>query len=794
MHLELPTIDFETFSTAGYVWDAVEKKWTSLPGAPSGKKGLKIVGSTAYAEHPSTDVLCLNFDMRDGTGDELWVPHWGTQPSRLLDYVDGGGIIESWNVAFEYYIWNKVCVPKYGWPPLKLRQLRCAMAKSRAFGYPGKLEIAGPAMHLTHQKDPEGKRLLTKFSVPRNPTASDPRARVLPIKRPELCLRKIEALETTGYKIKNPKKRKLLQQIKQDAEDTLKLYGYCRTDVQTEIEASAITPDLEGEELTFWQYDRAMNTRGIALDIAGVENCIAIVEQAHAQYNSELERITGGAVTKASELGKLADWILSRDVYVTSLDQEHLAELLAAQLPPDVRRALEIRQLVGSAAVKKVFAMRNSVTSDGRLHELFSYHAAHTGRVTGNGPQPTNMPNSGPKVRYCSDCGEYWYRAPQDEKIHTAHIDKKCPLCDGEGVEQEWSAEAAEFALGVISSRDLSYVEDYFADAMEVVSGCLRALFIASPGKNLICSDYSAIEAVVSAFLCGEKWRMEVFKTHGKIYEASAALITGTPFEEFMTHFGYSPEQLQQEKWWQQKPVNPGSHHPLRKKIGKYAELASGYGGWLGAWKKFGADEYLSDKEIKQSILAWRRESPSFVEMWGGQEREDEDGNKYAELFGLEGAAIAAIQNPGKVFGMKGIWYKLEGDALVCKLPSGRKLVYHEAVLKERKGKLAIYYMGYNSNPMKGKIGWVELETYGGSLFENVVQALARDILRYAIIQLERKGYKIVLQVYDELVAEISEGFGSLEEFEAIMSEMPEWAKDWPVKAKGGFIAKRYRK
>lgn len=1066
MNLELPTIDFETYSEAGYVWNSDEQSWECLPGASQNKKGLKIVGAAVYAEHPSTEVLCLFYNMRDGAGEQMWLPSL-PPPRALLDYVSAGGVIEAWNVGFEYSIWNKVCRLKYDWPVLKLSQLRCAMAKSRASGYPGKLEVAGPAMRLTAQKDEDGARLLRKFSQPRNPTKSDPRTRIRPTKKPTLVLAGIERFRASGKKV-SAQKRKMLERIQADAEDTLKLYEYCAQDVRTEIEASAKTPDLEGEELLFWQYDRAMNVRGVALDTEGVQNCITIVNQAHAKYNAELQVLTGGAVQKASEIQKLADWVMSRGVYTASLDQEHVEDLLAQpELPLDVRKALQLRQAVGSAAVKKVFAMANMVASDGRLHELFSYHAAHTGRITGNGPQPTNMPNSGPAVKHCTECGEFF------------HTERTCPICGQAGELEEWSPEAAEFALSVIASRELSYVEDYFSDAMAVVSGCLRALFISAPGKNLICSDYSAIEAVVAAMLTGEEWRIEVFRTHGKIYEASAAKITGVPFEEFMLHYGYTKEDLAKPEWWLYDPK--GKHHPLRKKIGKFAELAcfaadtqvltrrgyksiiavteddelwdgiewikhrgvvrkglrktikldgvrmtpqhpislghswkearelasnasiltralaigsenlpwsaplyaqeswlkspfnvpagqiptpltytiseeesprdainaprkrldgglnttglmptsarmthtgggysteslprlagviartirgiqtmvagefrysqnggqinglflptwsacpagiipiwkwtglmltkamnretsglsplnstdkilekfkrsklallnwknvydiahagprnrftiktasghlivhnSGYGGWLGAWKKFGADEYLTDNEIKKAVLAWRAASATFPAMWGGQEKEDEDGNKQPELYGLEGAAIAAIQQPGKVFGYRKIWYKMERGDLICKLPSGRKLVYHDAFLSEGKhGKLAINYWGYNTNPEKGKMGWIKMELYGGLLFENVVQAVSRDILRHAIIQLERAGYKIVLQVYDELVAEVAEGFGSLEELERIMSAMPEWAKGWPVRAKGGFIAKRYRK
>jgi len=157
-----------------------------------------------------------------------------------------------------------------------------------------------------------------------------------------------------------------------------------------------------------------------------------------------------------------------------------------------------------------------------------------------------------------------------------------------------------------------------------VISGCLRGLFSAAPGKEFICSDYSAIEAVVIAALAGEEWRLEVFRTHGKIYEMSAAKISGVPFEEIIAY-----------------KKTHGQHHPLRKKIGKVAELASGFGGWIGAWKNFGADKFMDDNEIKQSILKWREDSPAIVELWGGQWRQQPGHWKFTrEFYGLEGRLL----------------------------------------------------------------------------------------------------------------------------------------------------------
>lgn len=354
----------------------------------------------------------------------------------------------------------------------------------------------------------------------------------------------------------------------------------------------------------------------------------------------------------------------------------------------------------------------------------------------------------------------------------------------------EWSPRAVEDALLVIAGQSLELAEQYFGDAMAAVSGCLRGLFVAAEGKDLICSDYNSIEAVVLAEISGEKWRQEVFRTHGKIYEMSAAKITGIPFEEFMRHAGYSDEQLATPDWYKQKPAPAGSHHPSRKAIGKVAELASGYQGWLGSWKAFGADEFFTDDEIKVAILAWRAASPAIVEFWGGQER-----NWQAELYGVEGMFVAAIINPGQTFEFRGHQFTMKGDAVYLKLLSGRYLTYHAPRLRPgaRRG-LEISYEGNNTNPKNGPTGWIRMNTWGGRLTENIVQATARDIQRFGMINLERAGYPIVLHVYDEDIAEVPENFGSLEEFEKIMATMPEWAKDWPIKASGGWRGKRYRK
>jgi DNA polymerase len=760
-----PDVDFETYSEAGYLWDAAANKWQSPPGASQGKKGLPIVGAAVYAQHPSTEVLCAAYDLKDGCGKQFWHPRMAP-PQPLLGYVAAGGELEAWNVAFEWWIWNEVCTRRYGWPALPQQQTYDAMAKSRAHALPGALGKVSEVLALRHGKDPEGDRLLKKFAMPRNPTKSDARRRIVP-------------------DFDDPAD-----------EDAQRLKAYNLRDIEAEFEASWRTPDLCALELPIWRSDQRINRRGVAIDLDAVAGAIQIIEQAQEQYGREMHALTGCYPT---QLQQLKGWLGAQGVHLETMDEDAIeAALQDPFMPENARRALEIRATVGSASIKKVFAMRNQVAADGRLHDLYTYHGAHTGRPTGNGPQPTNLPKAGPDMWHCKSCG-HWHNTAGDQ----------CPWCfaphDRKAKREEWNPEAMEDAIAVSKLGSLAAMEWIFREAMLALAGTLRGLFIAALGHDFISSDYSAIEGVVIAALAGEEWRLDVFRSHGMIYEMSAAKILGVPFDEFV----------------QYKKVN-GKHHPARQSIGKVSELASGFGGWVGAWKAFGADKYFKDdEEIKEKILAWRAASPAIVYLWGGQRIErtlldqrtevnDEwtvpgNGGRFVPcLYGLEGAAVRALQNPEewvKVYRLNGEWTKISyvyrNDVLYCRVPSGGLITYHRPRLRSAEDAwrgMSISYEGWNTNPKNGPPGWIRKDLYGGRMAENVVQRVARDIQMNAIEGLEASGYPVVLHTYDEVVCEVSEGYGSVEELEGIMASLPDWARGWPIKAAGGWRAKRYRK
>lgn len=732
-----PSIDWETYSEAGYIWR--QGAWR---GIEDRKSGISAVGAAKYAENPSTEPLSLAYDL--GNAPQLWTPEKtpaAVIPMDLGLYVRQGGILSAWNAAFEFYIWNLCMVPKYGWPPLPLRQLRCAMAKARAFGLPGPLKEAAAATDAPEQKDKAGDNLIRALCIPRKPSPKN-----------LICRRTPQT----------------------DPDKFAALYEYNIQDIKAEAAVSALVPDLSDFEQEMWFIDREINGRGVYIDPDGMEAAADIINQAHARYTVELSEITGGAVNSAGEVAKLTGWLAGAGCRIPDLREETVSSVLKYDKIPDpCRRALEIRQSLSTSSVKKVFSIRSRLCADGRVRDLFEYYGAdRTGRWAGRGPQPQNLPSGGPAVIRCNRCGVHFWTALAE-----------CPRCGSrDGESADWNAAAAEFALAAIKTRDLETVETLWGDATAAVSGCLRGLFCAAPGCDLICSDFSAIEAVVLAALAGETWRLEVFRTHGKIYEQSAAAITGTPFQEFLD---YKKET--------------GDHHPKRK-LGKVAELASGYAGWIGAWLNFGADEFLTESEIKDAILKWRKASPSIVEFWGGQWRKDPDRWAFRyELHGLEGAAVAAVKNPGQCYEFRGIGYGVKDGILYCRLPSGRTLKYHDPRLIPDESPAGnkidrLMYYGWNTNPEKGRMGWSPLDTYGGKLTENVVQAVARDILANSIQNLTRAGFPVVLHVHDEIVAEVPEGTRSVAEFEDIMGQMPAWAAGWPVRAAGGWRGKRYRK
>lgn len=741
------TGDFETYSEAGFRWDANGQKWTGPPGTT--KKGLSVVGSAAYAEHPSTEVLTFSYALPGDNYPTRWRPGQ-PNPTRLFDWLAAGGLLEAHNVMFERLIWHHVCRPRYGWPDLPVKQLRCSMAKARVNSLPGGLDDLVKVLKTTIQKDEDGKRLINLYSVPQKPTKKNPATRLLLADNPV---------------------------------DDEKMASYCDVDVLAEQQASDAIMPMTADELEFWQFTEQMNWRGLGIDHVSVSNMVEVMEQTLDRYGEEYKLITGGI--GPSQLEKSKGWLLANSVSLEKMDDKHITETLTRKdLSAPVRRVLELRQLVGSAAVKKLYAMERSQNNRHRVQNTIIHHGARTGRPTGELLQPLNLVKRGPDLVYCEACNAPskfppivcpWCATPMSPLL------KRYKWPD---TPEGWEGNPVDYIQQAMATRSLDAVEYYFGDAFLAIAGCLRGMIVADDGNDLIASDYSAIEAVVTAMLAGEQWRIDTFRRKEDIYVASASQITGRSMEFYAEY----------------KKAN-GAAHPDRQKIGKVAELGLGFGGWLTAWRKFDSTDNFTDDEVKQKILAWRAASPRVVEMWGGQERGRpwEPGYRL-ERYGFEGCFINAVQYPRHAFEYAGIRFYTRKDALIIRLLSGRELTYHSPRLHQSTrdyvgpGVLEITYMTWNNNPLYGPPGWGPMKTYSSKITENIVQAVAHDIQRYGMLALEAVGYTMILGIYDEDIAEIPQGWGSLEEFERIMSTMPPWAADWPIRASGGWRGRRYRK
>lgn len=307
-------------------------------------------------------------------------------------------------------------------------------------------------------------------------------------------------------------------------------------------------------------------------------------------------------------------------------------------------------------------------------------------------------------------------------------------------------------ARRVVLRGDLEELELLWDNVPDVLSQLVRTAIVAEDGCRFIVDDYSAIEARVIAWLAGEKWRQEVFAQNGDIYCASASAMFGVPV------------------------VKHGVNGHLRQK-GKIAELALGYGGGVGALKAMGADRMgLSDEELTEIVAKWRKASPAIVRFW----------------WDVDAAARQAIRNPGETVTIRqgGLRFHCRAGALFIELPSGRHLVYiHPHIGQNRFGGEAILYAGMEQGTRTGGT----LETYGGKLVENIVQAVARDCLAAAMLRLKNAGYKILMHVHDEVIMEVPNDKGSLEEVTRIMAMNEPW-ENGLIKNADGFEDIYYRK
>ena len=502
--------------------------------------------------------------------------------------------------------------------------------------------------------------------------------------------------------------------------DKWKLFKeYCIGDVVTEMEiarqlSNIAVPDFLQKE---WETDLLMNARGVAVDMDMVHGALEIGATVKQSLTEEAMSISG--LDNPNSIAQLSKWLESEtEEEVTSLTKATVSQMLAREdNSPEVQRMLEIRQELGKTSTKKYDAILNAVCDDGRVRGLLQFYGANrTGRWAGRLVQVQNLPRT--------------YTEP------------------------------LEMARDIVKGRKTDALRLIYGSVPDTLSQLIRTAFVADEGKVLIDADFSAIEARVISWLAGEEWRLEVFRTHGKIYEASASQMFGVPLERI-------------------KKGNP--EYELRQR-GKVAELALGYQGGVGAMRQMDSGHQLddlSDDEVKDIVSRWRDTNKRIRDLW----------------YAVDAAAVQVITQGGCV-GVNNIIIAREFDTTFNKdymtitLPSGRKLFYNSPQIGENRwGNPSMSYMGMEQTKKK----WTRIETYGGKLVENIVQAIARDCLALSIERLKQAGYDVTFHIHDEIIIECSPEKASLEDVTRIMSQPVPWAVDLPLNAEG-WIDKFFKK
>ena len=471
---------------------------------------------------------------------------------------------------------------------------------------------------------------------------------------------------------------------------------YCMRDVDVEkaIRRKLYKFPIPEGEMELYRLDQRINDRGVLVDMGLVRQAV-VCERLHKEVvTRRAYELTG--LENPNSVAQLKGWLGENGVEAESLSKKAVSEMIG-ESDGEVEELLRLRLLMAKTSVKKYEAMKRSVCSDGRVHGLLQFYGANrTGRWAGRLVQVQNLPQN--------------------------HI------------------EDLELARRLVREGRFEDVEMLYDSTPNVLSELIRTAFVPEPGCRFVVADFSAIEARVLAWLAGETWRLEVFSSHGKIYEASAAAMFHVPVEE----------------------VTKGS--PLRQK-GKIAELGLGYGGAAGALVSMGAlDMGLSEDDLPPLVAAWRRANPHITQFW----------------WDVDKAAVEAVtKRTGTRAGRIGFEYR--SGILFVMLPSGRKLAYVKPRMAVNKfGRAGLTYEGILENKK-----WGRIETYGPKLVENIVQGTARDLLAEAMLRVEKRGYPIVMHCHDEIIAEVPEGMGSVEEMCEVMAVRPSWAEGLPLRADG---------
>ncbi|HEL1569404.1 DNA polymerase [Streptococcus suis] len=484
-----------------------------------------------------------------------------------------------------------------------------------------------------------------------------------------------------------------------DPEKWQMFIDYCKQDVVVEMaiaERLSVLP-VANREWDFYTADQRINDRGVALDAELVESALYCKDVKMDMLFDELRSTTG--LDNPNSRAQLLPWLKTHGYSASGLTKADVQKELKTA-SGELKRVLELKLQTAMSSLKKYEAMERAVCSDGRVHGLLQFYgASRTGRWAGRVVQVQNLARN-----YLKDLDD---------------------------------------ARNYVKARDIEAVEILYDSLNDTLKQLVRTAFVAEGDKEFYVSDFSAIEARVIAWYAKEQWRLEVFSTHGKIYEASASQMFHIPIEDV--------------------------DKELRQK-GKIAELALGYQGGPGALKQMGALEMgVAEDELQSLVDDWRRANPGIVQFWKD----------------VQTAAVKALRTKA-VIKLGRLRFKYSKGFLLIQLPSGRQLAYARAKLEDGDYGPKLTYEGQGD-----KAYFTKQETYGGKLVENIVQATARDILAEAILRLEKNGYPVVFHVHDECIVEARDT--TIETINELMAQAPDWADGLPLNSEG-YVTKYYKK
>lgn len=478
---------------------------------------------------------------------------------------------------------------------------------------------------------------------------------------------------------------------------------YNRQDVvvESEIRKKISRFPVPDHEWKLWALDQRINDMGVRLDPVLFRKAIDCSEQYGERLVQEAQEITG--LDNPNSLSQLKEWLAEHELETPDgLSKEYMPGLLDSAPDDETRRVLELRQEMGKTSVDKYNAMDRSMCSDERARGLLQFCGANrTWRWAGRLIQVQNLPQN--------------------------------------------KFEDLALARETLRSGDFELVEMLFGSPPFVLSQLIRTAFIPSERCRFIVSDFSAIEARVIAWLADESWVLDVFRGHGKIYEATASNMFGVPLETI---------------------VKGNANYELRAR-GKVAVLACGYQGGEGALAAMDAKHEIDPSEYPRLVKQWRDANPNIRKLW----------------YAAEDAAVTAVRDKTTVKLAHGVQYRYSGGMLFADLPSGRSLAYVNPRIKPEPkfNKEGIVFDGMDQVKKK----WMSHRTYGGKLVENLVQAIARDCLAINMMRLDEEGYKTIMHVHDEVVLDVPIGTGSVEHVTSVMGKPISWAPGLPLSAAG---------